>query len=150
MRVEAFVAPTVRAGANVVEPPPVGAATRRAKVVGMNRFGLEFETTAGPLGRLAPVLPTSTVATGVPAAAGKPLTAPNNVLGVARLARLGPVEMETCFVGADAIGICPVEVVVPLAARTLTVTAAVMIVFLLAIVIAYSFPQGGFLDRMAG
>jgi hypothetical protein len=44
--------------------------------------------------------------------------------------------------GADAIGICPVGIAVPPAASTLTATAAVMTVLLLAIVIAHSFPQG--------
>jgi hypothetical protein len=111
-------------------------------------FGLDCETTAGPAEGAELVLPTSAVATGfdVPAAAEPPpvapvvrlLTAANSVFGVARLARLGLAAI--CFVGADAIGACPVGVAVPAAARTPTVTAAVIMIFLVAIVIAHSFP----------
>jgi hypothetical protein len=153
-RVLALAPPlTVRAAVNVVE-----AAAVRATTVGENRLVLDRETTAGPTEGSAPVLATGAVAAGAPAALVRPtgavvgrlLAAANNVFGVARLARLGPVGMETCFMGADAFGICPVGAVVPAAARTPTATAAVMTVFLLAIVIAYSFPQGGFVDWLAG
>jgi hypothetical protein len=155
-RVDALVPPVVRTAASVVppvatvEPPPVGATAERAKIVGVNRFGLDCETTAGPGGAAAPVLPTNVVATGaaVPAAfelppgfaVGRPLTAANKVFGVTSAARFGPVGIEACFVGADAIGACPVGVALPPAASTPTATAAVIIVLLVAIVIADSFP----------
>jgi hypothetical protein len=156
-RVEALVPPVVLAAVNVVaapvapvaDPPPVGAAAVLAKMVGLNRLGPDCATTAGPADEVEPVLPTNAVVTGAdatgavagePATAAEPpldavvgrlLTAANKVFGMARLARLGPAGI--CFSGAEAIGVCPVGVAVPAAARTPTVTAAVIIVVLVAI-----------------
>jgi hypothetical protein len=118
--VAALVPPAVCAAANVIvppvatvlEPPPPVAGADRAKIVGEARFGPDCATTAGPADGAAPL--TAAVTTGaevllaleVPpdVAAGRPLTAANNVFGVTRAARFGPVEIETCFMGVDAIG----------------------------------------------
>jgi hypothetical protein len=82
-----------------------------------------------------------------------PVTAANKVFGVAGLAGLGPAGIDTCFVGADAIGACPVGVAVPAAARTPTATAAVIIVVLVAmvmVIVGHFLSHEGSLDPTTG
>ena len=153
-RVEALVPPTAWVAAKVVGrlvtvgPPPVGAAAVRAKTVGVNRFGPDCGTAAGPVDELRPLLPNAAVTTGAepPPAAGPPragstLAAPNKLFGVTSAARSGPAEIVAGFAVVDGIGVCSGGRAVLPAARTPTATVAVNTVVLLAIVIAESFPR---------
>jgi hypothetical protein len=134
------------------DPPPVGA-VERAKTAGANRVVLDCEIAPVPREEATPLFPTTAVTSGVdpvPEAELRPvvglvllLAAANNEFGVTSAARRGSVAIVTCFVGAGAIGTCPVGGAVPPVARTPAATAAVMIVDLLAIVIAESFPLKG-------
>jgi hypothetical protein len=170
--VEAPVPPALRTAVNAVvapvaaEPPPVGVAAVLAKMVGLNRLGPDCATTAGPADGAEPVLPTNAVVTGAvvtgasavePATAAEPpleaadgrlLTAANKVFGIARPARFGPAGI--CFSGAEAAGVCQVGAAVPAAARTPTVTAAVIIVVLVAIAMPEFLSPEGPLERMTG